>query len=231
RGLGGADLDVERVHDRGVNLHQEVAAGGDGLRHLLDDERPLVAMDPRGLHAAACGWGRSTIHEATPSSAVTAPQAMNSVRMPRCSARTPESSIPSAWASEKSDMKVLDTRPCIAGGVSRCDRVCAGTTTHAMPAPMSSVLTAAVALNWTAPSRTAPEASPPSPATMIVPIGLFLALFCTTAVPAIRPTPTIALIAPYIIGPAPSESRTYTEISGLNELSMNIAAAVARNAN
>ena len=104
-------------------------------------------------------------------------------------------------------MNVLETRPCIAGGVSRCESVCAGTTTKAMANPIVKVLSAAVAVNRKAPSRAAPPPRAKSPARTRTGIERTLAAVRTTWVPTIRPTPTMALIAPYSIAPAPSVSR------------------------
>src|SRR5579864_3958107 len=55
-----------------------------------------------------------------------AAHAMNTARMPSFCARYPESRRPNTWDIAINDMKVLLTRPTIAGGVSCCDMVCAG---------------------------------------------------------------------------------------------------------
>src|SRR5580765_5946478 len=90
-------------------------------------------------------------------------QAMNNGRIPSFCARNPESSSPNTWANEISDIKVLLTRPTMAGGVSCCDMVCAGTHTKAIAKPMVKVLRAAMGVLRKAPSRAAemPRAKSP----------------------------------------------------------------------
>jgi hypothetical protein len=56
-----------------------------------------------------------------------------------CKARAPEPSIPRTCASEKSERKVLLTRPCISGGVAFCDSVVPGIITKAMEKPIMKV--------------------------------------------------------------------------------------------
>ena len=98
-------------------------------------------------------------------------------------------------------MKVLETRPCISCGVSFCEMVCAGTTTKAMAEPRRKVLSAAVALKWKAPSSVAPRPMPNSPPITRSSIRRFAPADRTANVPTINPTPTIALMPPYTIGP------------------------------
>ena len=111
-------------------------------------------------------------------------------------------------------------------GVSRCISVCAGTIIAVNEKPTRNVDASVAAMNGTAPSRKTPAPMPASPDNTSVSCATRCASERITCVPAIIPTPTIALTAPNCSAEARSVSRTKIEINGAKHPMVNRPAAI-----